>query len=156
TNFLDNPLDSASTPGAQSGAGRPLAMNSMTQTGTYPNCSCVFLQRLANPSLAYNPAPYDEFGNISADYKFYNPNLPINPYLTVDWHSIDVHVFNGEDTRISTNAMIMGDYDPDDANASNSPVPMRFRTRQRGYVPYNGTSYQPTSNPWPPSTKYSW
>src|SRR5207253_5026343 len=98
------PQDSPTTPAATTGSGRPLAMNSMTSTGTYPNCSSAFLQRLANPNLPYNPLPYDSSGNADPNYNSlltdFNGNIIINPYITVDWQSIDVHVFNGEDLRV--------------------------------------------------------
>jgi hypothetical protein len=48
----------------------------MNATGTYPNVRTAFLQRLADPNLEYDPIN--------------------NPYITVDWISIDLTVFNGE------------------------------------------------------------
>lgn len=48
------------------------------RTGTYPNERVAYLQRLADPQL-----PYHEI---------------FNPYITIDWMTIDLTVFNGEDT----------------------------------------------------------
>jgi hypothetical protein len=66
--FLDTPLDTQS--------GMPLADEGLINTTT--NYKTVFLQRLANPLAAYDPAT--------------------NPYLTVDWMPIDLTVFNGDDS----------------------------------------------------------
>ena len=48
----------------------------MYNTGTYSNVRAAYLQRLADPELGYDPVT--------------------NPYITVDWISIDLTVFNGE------------------------------------------------------------
>ncbi len=48
------------------------------RTGTYLNERVAYLQRLADPQL-----PYHEI---------------FNPYITIDWMTIDLTVFNGEDT----------------------------------------------------------
>lgn len=45
-------------------------------TGTYENVRAAYLQRLADPEFGYDPVT--------------------NPYITVDWMSIDLTVFNGE------------------------------------------------------------
>ena len=57
---------------AKTGAGKGLL-----QTGTTLNYKTLFLQRLANPSMAYDPIN--------------------NPYRTVDWLPVDLTVFNGTD-----------------------------------------------------------
>lgn len=44
--------------------------------GTHENIRAAYLQRLADPEIAYHPIS--------------------NPYITVDWISLDLHVFNGE------------------------------------------------------------
>ncbi len=44
--------------------------------GTWEDIRAAYLQRLADPELAYDPIS--------------------NPYITVDWISLDLHVFNGE------------------------------------------------------------
>jgi hypothetical protein len=51
----------------------------MTRTGTYDNVRTACLQRLADPELPYDPVN--------------------NPYITVDWISLDLTVFNGEAPR---------------------------------------------------------
>ncbi len=45
------------------------------------NHRIAYLQRLADPERAYDPI--------------------YNPYITIDWMSIDLTVFNGEATRVS-------------------------------------------------------
>ena len=71
--FPDEPFDYSATinPVLNSAGG-----NAMNKTGTYPNVRTAFLQRLADPNMPYDPVN--------------------NPYITVDWISIDLTVFNGE------------------------------------------------------------
>jgi hypothetical protein len=97
----------------------PLAMDRILSTQTVPRYKTVFLQRLANPSLAYDPVN--------------------NPYRTVDWMPIDLTVFNGEDTP-NANSWHAGPptgdnaaWDPDDPNVgSANPPKVSFGSRQRG------------------------
>ncbi|MEZ6118968.1 MAG: hypothetical protein R3C28_20695 [Pirellulaceae bacterium] len=94
------------------------------QTGTVLSFKTVFLQRLADPKLGWNPLP-GENGH--------DPSLPVNPYLTTDWMPIDLTIFNGEDSENSK---------PDDDTVPNDPFDLRdpenrrgdirFRSRQRG------------------------
>ncbi|MFN7873723.1 MAG: hypothetical protein ACK5PB_00295 [Pirellula sp.] len=56
-----------------------LTANNMYPSGTYQNVRAAYLQRLADPDVPYDPT--------------------FNPYLTVDWMSIDLTVFNGESSR---------------------------------------------------------
>lgn len=53
-----------------------LAGNGMAANGTYTDVRVAYLQRLADPEMPYDPI--------------------VNPYLTVDWISLDLTVFNGE------------------------------------------------------------
>jgi hypothetical protein len=137
----DVPLETNSDPANR---GRPIADQQMTATGTYLDCSAVWLQRLADPTLPYNPPPPDPN---------FNPMLPVNPYLTVDWMTVDVTVFSGEeDTSRQTN---MGQpIDPDDPDPRNAQ-PMFLRSRQRG-LPQGSypvaSPNNPQANPWPPLT----
>ena len=71
--------------------------NAMSRTGTYDNVRTACLQRLADPDFAYDPVN--------------------NPYITVDWISIDLTVFNGEAPR--------GD-DPQD-NGANVAFQSRYK-----------------------------
>lgn len=48
--------------------------------GTHENIRAAYLQRLADPEIPYHPIS--------------------NPYITVDWISLDLHVFNGESPNI--------------------------------------------------------
>ncbi|AMV31144.1 hypothetical protein VN12_03435 [Pirellula sp. SH-Sr6A] len=66
-NFPDEPIDK----------GNPyLGSVGRYRTGTYENVRMAYLQRLADPEFGYDPVT--------------------NPYITVDWMSIDLTVFNGE------------------------------------------------------------
>jgi hypothetical protein len=65
--FRDLPLDSQ--------PGMPLAERDMLKNGTYTNVRTVFLQRLADPTMPHHPR--------------------VNPYITVDWMTKDLTVFNG-------------------------------------------------------------
>ena len=60
-------------------ANRPLSANNnaLYRTGSYPDVRSIFLQRLADPSQPWHPVT--------------------NPYITVDWASVDLTVFNGEE-----------------------------------------------------------
>lgn len=52
------------------------ALTDVSPLGTYDNVRAVYLQRLADPDFAYDPIE--------------------NPYITVDWMSVDLTIFNGE------------------------------------------------------------
>jgi len=121
--FPDVPFDS--DPSRNS----PLRQAGMIRSQTYPQVASVFLQRLADPTQGFHPLR--------------------NPYITMDWASIDVSVFSGEeDTNRqvpSGTANTMTDIDTSDPPAAGMP-PTRsyqFRTRQRG-------TQTPSNNPWPP------
>jgi hypothetical protein len=139
--FLNQPVES---PGVGTNAGRPIADRGMTESGPYTDCSSAFLQRLANPNVAYNPAPGTD------PLVAFNPALPVNPYITVDWATIDLNVFSGEE---DSDDDVMGgpdagqpiDPDDDPANQPNMGVPKG--SRQRGYQPTAGV---PDSNYWSP------
>ena len=77
----DTPVDMQTAIG-----GDPTMMSNQTTLGY----RTVHLQRLADPTLPYNPPPTDPYaGPVN------NPKLPVNVYLTVDSASIDVTSFNG-------------------------------------------------------------
>ncbi len=72
---------------------RPFDMDvELVRNGTTQNYRSIHLQRLANPTLPWNPPPVDEDGN---ENKLHQVNLPINPYLTIDSQSVDLTAFNG-------------------------------------------------------------
>ncbi|MFO0924793.1 MAG: hypothetical protein U0905_20185, partial [Pirellulales bacterium] len=54
------------------------------ELGTYPNFKTAYLQRLADPELPYNAVT--------------------NPYITIDWISMDLTVYTGEDTNTVSGA----------------------------------------------------
>ena len=68
-------------------------------SGTYANERVAYLQRVADPELPYHPI--------------------YNPYITIDWISLDLTVFNGEDN--ATN-------DPNDSGAYNN---LAFQSRYK-------------------------
>jgi hypothetical protein len=100
-------------------AGRPLEEDDSKGTGTYLNYKTAVLQRLANPLLPWNPMP-NETG--------YNANLPINPYVTIDWIPIDLTVFNGEDRAPGG---LEDEFDMEDPEPYTSDETEKFRTRER-------------------------
>ncbi len=65
----------------------------LVRTGTTDNYRTVHLQRLANPLLPWNPPPGQIKDVTGTDMN--QPNLPVNPYLTVDTSSVDLTAFNG-------------------------------------------------------------
>ncbi len=104
--FPDEPFDNR--------AGAPLADNNMQHTGTTLDYRAAFLQRLANPLEPYH--------------------VTRNPYVTVDWGTIDLTVFNGEDERKKSGFTPGSDpFDPyDDPDDDDTDNEVCFSTRQRG------------------------
>ena len=88
---------------------RPHANSEMQQRGTYTDYKAAVLQRLANPTEPYHVA--------------------INPYITVDWTTIDLTVFNGDDYQ---NRSGYGGGDPYDFQDDGTGPDVRFSSRQRG------------------------
>ena len=60
---------------------KPFDKDELFSRGTIPCYRSVFLQRLADPNREHNPVT--------------------NPYITVDWSMIDLHVFNSEEAASS-------------------------------------------------------
>ena len=84
---------------------------------TTANYRMVHLQRLANPLLPWNPEPKLADGKTAnPDYK---PNLPINPYRTVDSSSVNLTAFNGVSRKDS-------DIDPTKQQKENKMRPWIF------------------------------
>lgn len=69
------------------GAANDMGRDKMLTPGTFLDFRTVFLQRLANPLLPWNPIVGDPSHQIT---------LEVNPYITVDWTSMDLHIFNGQ------------------------------------------------------------
>ena len=86
------------TPGSGGGIGKGKAAgggmgSSVGKYGrTIPGYSWVYLQRLANPLLPWNPEPVLDNGTANLKH---NANLAVNPYMTVDDSGVNVTVFNG-------------------------------------------------------------
>ncbi|HEY2414607.1 MAG TPA: hypothetical protein VGI40_20335 [Pirellulaceae bacterium] len=132
--FLDVPLEDSTTPNY------PIYTTAgvdMRKAGTYADCSTVLLQRLADATLPYNPPSPDPA---------YNVAYPVNPYVTVDWASLDLHVISGEEDPTNNVYSSQSIYYPGGVAPQ-----YYFRSRQRGFLAYNST-YSLTSNPWPPLT----
>jgi hypothetical protein len=88
--YIDHPMETTQLlvpVGDPLAPSRPLVQDAkaapsqgILQTGTTLNYKTLFLQRLANPSMPYNPVT--------------------NPYRTVDWLPVDLTVFNGCDYNV--------------------------------------------------------
>ena len=119
TDGYGNPADAGPglpmwTPGAEDGEGAyvppiDVPLDSFDVNETKPHYRMIHLQRLANPLLPWNP----EGGEPG-----HNPNLQLNPYMTIDSMAVDLTVFNG---------LADGDQDPDVTDGNTM-----FATLQRG------------------------
>jgi hypothetical protein len=85
----------------------------MLEVDSYEDVRTTFLQRLSNPTIPWNPMP---------GHPQHTPGFAVNPYLSVDWASTDLTVYNGEDRT---------NQDPDDTSKQ-SPGGLEFASRQRG------------------------
>ncbi len=111
---FDRPLDSY---------GDPLTAQQLLTDGTVANFKTVYLQRLANPLLPWNPLP-GQAGYIATN--------PVNPYITVDQSTVDLTVFNGEQRGEAGTSTVV-----DDGSGGYAAVPVidaeyRFASNQRG------------------------
>lgn len=102
---------------------------------TIPGFSWVYLQRLANPLLPWNPPAVNADGLPNTES--HDPNLAVNPYLTVDSMGVNVTVFNG--LAKDEAAIRGGEYKRYSNNASQAS----FASVQRGRFnnltePYDG------------------
>jgi len=115
------PFDSPNHPDNSGANKRPLAVSpDLTDTHTEFDYKTALLQRLANPLLPWNPKP----GIVG-----HNGSLPVNPYITVDWMSLDLTVFNGSDKEPSgQDPNRPSPWDPDDDN----PQAVVFGAREWG------------------------
>lgn len=141
---LDRPFDTLANMPLQE-----LLDNGFMGTGTVLQYKTVFLQRLADPTLPWNPEPFNWDGTPNVNY---NPSLPVNPYLTIDWMPIDLTVFNGDDQRPANTMLPQWDpHDPaQEQNPREDPAnPIRFATRQRGFprTPAAGSAYSVWQQP---------
>jgi hypothetical protein len=98
--------------------------------------SFIYLQRLANPRLPYNPEPGKQG---------HDAMRPVNPYLTVDNTSANLTVFN---SRGDSKGLEENDYDSNKAGT-------QFTSHERGYAQwylYNKINPQLSFVSQPPST----
>lgn len=100
----------------------PLEEYNMNNLQTYQDVRTAHLQRLANPLLPWNPIPL-----IDGDPR-YDASLPVNPYVTVDWISVDCSIYSGESHEGSLN--------------------YRFASGQKGVAPTRSSMLAP----WYPQT----
>lgn len=108
----------------------PTSGTGMYHSGTYQNVRVAYLQRLADPEFGYDPIT--------------------NPYITVDWISIDLTVFNGEcpagadHTDIPKTIALQSRYkDGDIATATgktSTPVPSQPAAGGAGGLTYHSPS----------------
>lgn len=105
--------------------GYPLKDENLLKTGTTFHYKTAFVQRLANPTIAFDPRT--------------------NPYVTVDWMSIDLSVFNGQDREPSGwDSAMHGQWDPDDPDPAGADL--KFETRERNGASFNNWA-QVTADP---------
>jgi hypothetical protein len=64
----------------------------LIRNGTTQNYRSIHLQRLADPTLPWNPWPFDSAGNSNPLHRAW---LPVNPYRTIDSQSVDLTAYNG-------------------------------------------------------------
>ena len=109
TGYPDVPFDSEQGKANQDDE-PPLFQDEVLATGTYPDYKTTLLQRLADPTAAWD--------------------RQYNPYITIDWSIIDLTVYNGEDEEPGGfDDAAHGAWDPGDDPAGPS---VRFATRERG------------------------
>jgi hypothetical protein len=97
--------------------------------------SLVYLQRLANPLLPWNPLPAIG-GNPAANG--HDPSRPVNLYLTVDSNSTNLTVFNSrgeaaEDKRGWEESASEPGPGPPPASTNSNDAMRRFSSHERGY-----------------------
>lgn len=68
----------------------------LRRNGTTRNYRTIHLQRLADPTLPWNPLPTLPDGKPNPQHE---PKLPVNIYRTIDSSSVDLTAFNGTSSR---------------------------------------------------------
>jgi hypothetical protein len=145
-------------------------MNPRKSTGTQEKYKVAFLQRLADPNLPYNPMPPPAGSMVMEDPDHtHRPELPVNPYITVDSMSLDLTVFNGSeaphepiggqewdtgDQYVDQNADGYDPNTPDDDQWRITTAPeIKFATREKGGLDtVTGTALLWTPGTTPPAT----
>ncbi len=114
--------------------------------GTSQNVRTIFLQRLADPTLPWNPDPDDpQFGTQ------FKSSLPLNPYLTIDWLPVDLTIYNGEDEADGDYSGRDGSFISEDVTGTYQDV--RFESRERGKRPNAAGSGGEVLNLWKATTE---
>jgi hypothetical protein len=92
----------------------------LRRNGTTRNYRTIHLQRLADPTLPWNPLPTLADGKPNPQH---NPKLPVNIYRTIDTASADLTTFNGASSR--------------------EPVDTQRAAREHRWLPENPTQFRP-------------
>ena len=103
----DKPLDNVED--------RPLTRDKLPSYGTVADYRGLYLQRLANPLQPYHPRR--------------------NPYLSVDWLTVDLTIFNSQDSRPESFPVELGMFDP--PGVPTADLPLMFGSRERGGFDFN-------------------
>jgi hypothetical protein len=114
----------------------------LNRTGTTANYRTIHLQRLADPLVPWNPPPGQVKDATGKD--MHKPNLPINPYRTVDSSSVDLTAFNGvSDAEGSYPTEPIGVTARDQQHDFGQFRPWKRNERE----PFSGNSYKSHMNP---------
>ncbi len=110
------------------------------RSGSYENVRAAYLQRLADPNAAYHPIA--------------------NPYITVDWISIDLTVFNGETDEIADERDALNQMDvPDPYTPPTKTHPFVFQSRYKTGTPVGtttpGVTYLSPDTKWKTATPFA-
>ncbi len=110
---FDIPLDDNET------AVRPLDPD-LKNYGTVQGYRWIYLQRLANPLLPFNP----ERGEPGHDQ-----NRPVNPYMTIDHSSVNLSVFNG----MINSAIVQNSVNPESNFGASPAISGELSSVERGW-----------------------
>ena len=125
--FPDQPYDQRD--------GRPLKELGLLGEGTRQDLCTVFLQhwliRCCPGTRRLKWRIVDSLGR-----PLFDPNLPVNPYITVDWLPVDLTVFNGDDRQPlnwdNEKNETPWNFPQMQFNPDDQPGEFRFATRERG------------------------
>ncbi|MBX3424977.1 MAG: hypothetical protein KF688_04790 [Pirellulales bacterium] len=102
--------------------------------GLITNYQWIYLQRLANPLLPWNPAPGTVFNAAGADQ--YRNDMVVNPYLTIDDNSANLFVFNGVKNQNSNDTGAGEQFNPTfqpPKHSSQNEAAVDFASMERGW-----------------------
>ncbi|MBX3432769.1 MAG: hypothetical protein KF847_05580 [Pirellulales bacterium] len=102
--------------------------------GLITNYQWIYLQRLANPLLPWNPAPGTVFNAAGVDQ--YRNDMVVNPYLTIDDNSANLFVFNGVKNQNSNDTGAGEQFNPTfqpPKHSSQNEAAVDFASMERGW-----------------------